>query len=54
MIIFFKSLVFASRSEACAHKAHAQLNGEKLECEGNTVTLYLSYVKSGTHLFGVF
>lgn len=39
-----------SRSEECARKAHICLNGEKLQCGENSVTLYLSYVDSGTRL----
>ncbi|KAM4742090.1 tRNA (carboxymethyluridine(34)-5-O)-methyltransferase alkbh8 [Anableps anableps] len=34
------------RSEDGARKAHAQLNGQKLQSEQNSVTLYLSYVDS--------
>lgn len=34
------------RSEESARKAHAQLNGERLQCGENSVTLYLSYVDS--------
>ncbi|XP_036940988.1 alkylated DNA repair protein alkB homolog 8 isoform X2 [Acanthopagrus latus] len=36
------------RSEECARKAHIHLNGEKLQCGGNSVTLYLSFVDSVT------
>uniref|UniRef100_A0A8C2X4M6 AlkB homolog 8, tRNA methyltransferase n=1 Tax=Cyclopterus lumpus TaxID=8103 RepID=A0A8C2X4M6_CYCLU len=36
------------RSEASARKAHIHLNGEKLQCGENSVTLYLSYVNSVT------
>ncbi|XP_076590483.1 tRNA (carboxymethyluridine(34)-5-O)-methyltransferase alkbh8 [Chaetodon auriga] len=36
------------RSEECARKAHVHLNGEKLQCGENSVTLYLSYVQSVT------
>lgn len=38
------------RSEECAQKAQLQLNGKSLQCGENTVTLYLSYVDSGTCL----
>uniref|UniRef100_A0A3Q2NUW0 tRNA (carboxymethyluridine(34)-5-O)-methyltransferase n=2 Tax=Fundulus heteroclitus TaxID=8078 RepID=A0A3Q2NUW0_FUNHE len=42
-----KPYAFATyRSEDDARKAHAQLNGQKLESGGNAVTLYLSYVDS--------
>ncbi|CAJ1065618.1 LOW QUALITY PROTEIN: alkylated DNA repair protein alkB homolog 8 [Xyrichtys novacula] len=34
------------RSEESAQKAHIHLNGEKLQCGDNSVTLYLSYVDS--------
>ncbi|KAK1900289.1 Alkylated DNA repair protein alkB like 8 [Dissostichus eleginoides] len=34
------------RSEESARKAHINLNGEKLQCGENSVTLYLSYVDS--------
>ncbi|XP_042371505.1 alkylated DNA repair protein alkB homolog 8-like, partial [Plectropomus leopardus] len=36
------------RSEESARKAHIHLNGEKLQCGENSVTLYLSYVDSVT------
>ncbi|KAI4815854.1 hypothetical protein KUCAC02_005981 [Chaenocephalus aceratus] len=36
------------RSEESARKAHINLNGEKLQCGENSVTLYLSYVDSVT------
>ncbi|KAM3616192.1 uncharacterized protein V6R79_014098 [Siganus canaliculatus] len=36
------------RSEECARKAHTLLNGKKLQCGENIVTLYLSYVDSVT------
>ncbi|XP_054456783.1 alkylated DNA repair protein alkB homolog 8 [Anoplopoma fimbria] len=36
------------RSEESARKAHINLNGEKLQCGENSVTLYLSYVNSVT------
>ncbi|XP_031716374.1 alkylated DNA repair protein alkB homolog 8 [Anarrhichthys ocellatus] len=36
------------RSEESARKAHTHLNGEKLQCGENSVTLYLSYVDSVT------
>ncbi|XP_027136276.1 alkylated DNA repair protein alkB homolog 8 isoform X2 [Larimichthys crocea] len=36
------------RSEECARKAHVHLNGQKLQCGENSVTLYLSYVDSVT------
>uniref|UniRef100_A0A3B4WFG6 tRNA (carboxymethyluridine(34)-5-O)-methyltransferase n=1 Tax=Seriola lalandi dorsalis TaxID=1841481 RepID=A0A3B4WFG6_SERLL len=35
------------RSEESAQRAHAHLNGQKLQCGENSVTLYLSYVDSG-------
>uniref|UniRef100_A0A3Q3WZG6 tRNA (carboxymethyluridine(34)-5-O)-methyltransferase n=1 Tax=Mola mola TaxID=94237 RepID=A0A3Q3WZG6_MOLML len=34
------------RSEECARKAHIHLNGQKLQCGENSVTLYLGYVDS--------
>ncbi|XP_028275349.1 alkylated DNA repair protein alkB homolog 8 isoform X2 [Parambassis ranga] len=37
------------RSEESARKAHIHLNGQKLQCEENSVTLYLSYVDSVTY-----
>ncbi|XP_015244795.1 PREDICTED: alkylated DNA repair protein alkB homolog 8 isoform X1 [Cyprinodon variegatus] len=37
------------RSEDGARKAHAQLNGQKLQSGENSVTLYLSYVDSVKH-----
>lgn len=43
-------LLSFSRSEESARKAHINLNGEKLQCGENSVTLYLSYVDSGTWL----
>ncbi|XP_059186442.1 alkylated DNA repair protein alkB homolog 8 [Centropristis striata] len=36
------------RCEESARKAHIHLNGEKLQCGENSVTLYLSYVDSVT------
>ncbi|XP_045930473.1 alkylated DNA repair protein alkB homolog 8 isoform X1 [Micropterus dolomieu] len=36
------------RSEESAGKAHDHLNGQKLQCEETSVTLYLSYVDSVT------
>ncbi|KAM6987734.1 tRNA (carboxymethyluridine(34)-5-O)-methyltransferase alkbh8 isoform 2-T2 [Tautogolabrus adspersus] len=36
------------RSEESAQKAHVHLNGQKLQCAENSVTLYLSYVHSVT------
>ncbi|XP_034556271.1 LOW QUALITY PROTEIN: alkylated DNA repair protein alkB homolog 8 [Notolabrus celidotus] len=36
------------RSEESAQKAHLHLNGQKLQCGENIVTLYLSYVNSVT------
>ncbi|XP_056229182.1 alkylated DNA repair protein alkB homolog 8 [Seriola aureovittata] len=36
------------RSEESAQRAHAHLNGQKLQCGENSVTLYLSYVDSVT------
>ncbi|KAM9317771.1 tRNA (carboxymethyluridine(34)-5-O)-methyltransferase alkbh8 [Pholidichthys leucotaenia] len=37
------------RSEECARKAHTHLNGQKLQCLENSVTLYLAYVSTVTH-----
>uniref|UniRef100_A0A3Q1HRX3 tRNA (carboxymethyluridine(34)-5-O)-methyltransferase n=1 Tax=Anabas testudineus TaxID=64144 RepID=A0A3Q1HRX3_ANATE len=46
-----KPYAFATyRSQESARKAHMHLNGEKLQCGENSVTLYLSYVDSGTCL----
>ncbi|XP_022604197.1 alkylated DNA repair protein alkB homolog 8 [Seriola dumerili] len=36
------------RSEESAQRAHVHLNGQKLQCGENSVTLYLSYVDSVT------
>ncbi|XP_074535698.1 tRNA (carboxymethyluridine(34)-5-O)-methyltransferase alkbh8 [Halichoeres trimaculatus] len=36
------------RSEESAQKAHFHLNGQQMQCGGNIVTLYLSYVNSVT------
>lgn len=35
------------QSSDCAQRAHALLNGQQLQCQGQVVTLYLSFVERG-------
>eukprot|EP00064_Thunnus_orientalis_P022128 superscaffoldBa00007196_g22312 len=45
----YKPYAFVTyRSEETARKAHVQLNGQKLQCGENSVTLYLIFVDSVT------